>query len=349
MRFKDVFVAGVAYWLPGLQPTSDAVAAGQYTSEDAERDGYLSVAVADEAPPEMAVRAARLALRRAAARTGDVAVVLHTSLWYQGVDFWPAASYVHQGVLGGGRYAPALDVGQMSNGSLGAVELAARYIAAGDRPAAALVSSADRFAEPAFDRWRSDVPGIVYGDGAAAIVLARQHGFARLVALGTVVDTRLEKLYRGDIPFGPVSGHAGPVDIRRRRQAYLREVGHDTVVRRTTAGLTDAVGRALADAGLGLGDVARVVFPNVGLASLRSRYLAPLGLDIAATTWEWGRTTAHVGGADQLTGLAHLVQTGQLEPGDRVLLVGIGAGFSWSAAVLEMLRQPAWAAHPRSR
>ena len=42
-----------------------------------------------------------------------------------------------------------------------------------------------------------------------------------------------------------------------------------------------------------------------------------------------------MGAADQIIGLGNIVGSGQAGPGDHVLLVGIGAGFSWTAAVIE--------------
>jgi 3-oxoacyl-[acyl-carrier-protein] synthase-3 len=153
------------------------------------------------------------------------------------------------------------------------------------------------------------------------------------------VDTGLEAMYRGAEPFASRPGRT--VDVRARRRAFMAETGG--VADRTTAGLTEAIERALGEAGACLGDVARFIFPNVGLATLRTRYLAPLGLDMAASTWDWGRRTGHVGAADQLTGLDHLVTTGQVRPGDKVMLVGIGAGFSWTCALVEVASRPPWA------
>jgi 3-oxoacyl-[acyl-carrier-protein] synthase-3 len=45
----------------------------------------------------------------------------------------------------------------------------------------------------------------------------------------------------------------------------------------------------------------------------------------------------HLGAGDQFAGLAHLVDTGLLHLGQTCVLVGIGAGFSWTVAVLEVL------------
>jgi 3-oxoacyl-[acyl-carrier-protein] synthase III len=343
MRVDGLFVAGIGTWLPPAVGVQEALADERYDPADQAKNDYVSITVAgdDDAPPEMAVRAAREALARSGIHAADIALLLHGSLWYQGADFWPAASYIHGAVLGDeGRHAPAMDVQQMSNGSLAAVELAACYLAAGSHRRAALVTTADRLAPPGFDRWRSDLPGIVYGDGAAAVVLARDDGFARLLSVCTVTDSALEGMYRGDRPFGTVAGHAGyPVDNRTRRAEFAAASDVAELGRRIRSGLTDAVGQALAEAEVKAADLRWTVFPNLGVSTLRQAYLGPLGLNLASTTWEWGRRTGHVGAADQLIGLRHIADSAQAAPGDRVLLVGIGAGFSWTGAVVEFVGQ----------
>jgi 3-oxoacyl-[acyl-carrier-protein] synthase III len=326
MQCDGLYIAGLGQHLPGTLDVAEAVADGRYDAAEQAANEYVSVTVSDgQAPPEMAVDAARIALRRSGVETDHVALLLHASSWFQGLDFWPAASYLHREVLGGVRHAPAIDVQQMCNGTLGAVELAAGYLLADPGREAALVTTADSFAEPGFNRWRGDVSGTVYGDGAAAVVLARS-GFARLRSIVTVMDTELEGMYRGDEPFTVRPGR--PVDIRARRGAFKGEIAD-----RMAVGLTEVVERALGDAGVALGDVSRFVFPNVGLRILRTRYLAPLGVEEAATTWEWGRRTGHVGAADQLTGLEYVAKSGVRGP---VVLIGIGAGVSWTCAVVDI-------------
>ncbi len=337
MRFEDLFVAGIGSWLPPAVSVQEALADGRYDPADQAKNEFVSITVAgDEAPPQMAVRAGRQALARSGVPAGDIALLLHASLWYQGVDFWPAASYIHRNVLGDGRYVPALDLQQMSNGCMAAIELAASYITADPGRRAALVTTADRLARPGFDRWRSDLPSIVYGDGAAAIVLARK-GFARLLSVTTVTDSRLEGMYRGEQPFGAVPGHAGyPVDNRARRAEYGARSDLAVLGRQIRSGLTEVVDRALAEAELQAGDIDWAVFPNLGVATLQQGYLQPLGLELAATAWEWGRRTGHVGAADQIIGLGNISDSGRAAPGDHVLLVGVGAGFTWTGAVIEL-------------
>jgi 3-oxoacyl-[acyl-carrier-protein] synthase III len=339
MRCDDLFIAGLARHLPAALDVADAVRDGRYDAGEQEANAYASVTVArGQAPPEMAARAGALALERSGVAPDEVGLLLHASAWFQGIDYWPAASYVHREVLGANRRAPALDVAQMCNGALGAVELGASHLLAVRSRRGVLVTTADRFEEPGFDRWGGDVGGIVYGDGAAAVVLARE-GFARLLSVSTVVDTGLEAMYRGAEEFAVAPGRG--VDIRARRRAFM--AGSAGVADRTTAGLGEAMGLALEESGVKLGEVARFVYPNVGLETLRTRYLEPFGLEVAATAWEWGRRTGHVGAADQLTGLAALVESGAAGPGERVMLIGIGAGFSWTCALVEVVERPAWA------
>jgi 3-oxoacyl-[acyl-carrier-protein] synthase-3 len=342
MRFDDLFVAGIGTWLPPAVDVADAVADGRYDPAEHAANEYLSITVAgDNAPPDMAVRAGQQALARSGIPSDDIALLLHASLWYQGVDFWPAASYVHQQVLGDARYVPAIEIHQMSNGSMAAIDLAASYLAGDPGRRAALVTTADRLDLPGFDRWRSDLPGIVYGDGAAAIVLARE-GFARLLSVVTITDSTLEGMYRGGDRFGTVSGHAGqPLDNRARRAEFAASGDAEVRGRRVFSGVNEAIERSLADAQCKLGDINRVVFPNLGASGLRRAYLQPLGLDLADTAWEWGRRTGHVGTADQIIGLGNVADSGRVAPGDRVLLVGIGAGFNWTCAVIEFISEPA--------
>ncbi len=341
MQLDDLFIAGLGSWLPPAVDAAEAVRDGRYDPHEQAANEYLSITVAgDEAPPDMAVRAGQQALAHSGIPPGDVALLLHASLWYQGVDFWPAASYIHRQVLGEATHVPAIDIHQMSNGSMAALELAASYLAADRGRRAALVTSADRLALPGFDRWRSDLRGIVYGDGAGAAVLARA-GFARLLSVVSVADSTLEGMYRGKEPFGHVPGHGGqPLDNRARRADFAATADPEALGRRILSGITQAVEGSLADADLKLADIRWTVFPNLGADTLRRAYLEPLGLDLAATTWEWGRRTGHVGAADQIIGLAKLAGSGRAEPGDRVLLVGIGAGFSWTCAVAEFAGVP---------
>lgn len=341
MRFEDIYVCGVGSWLPPAMAAADALAAGLCDAATVHRDGMVSVAVAtatSEIPAEMAARAARLALRRSGHERGDIDLVLHASLYDQAFDLWAPASYVQRTAVG--NRCPAMEVRQVSNGGMAALELAIAYLTAVPGRTAALLTAADRFDPPGFDRWRSD-PGTVYADGGAAMVVSARDGFARVRSLVLGSDPGLEGMHRTGHAFGsPSFASRSRVDLEVCKRGFLTEVGMSFAASRVATGQRDVVKAALADADTDLDAIDRVVLPHFGRRRLDKAFVRTLGLDINRTTWAWSRRVGHLGAADQFAGLAHLVETGALAPGDRCALLGVGAGFSWSCAVLEIVATP---------
>lgn len=334
----DLYLAGAAAWLPPAVSAKQVAANGGYSEDELNANGIVCAPEGTDSPPEMAARAAATALSRAAGVTrDDIALVLHAYSHHQGQEFWSPASYVQR--ESGITSACAINVGQMSNSGMAAIELALPYLAA--RPgAAALVTAADRFRAPSFDRWTADL-GIVYGDGAAAVVLSGATGFAKVLAMRTWTEATLEQLHRGTVPFSDHPGEVA-VNVRRTKVDYVSEVGLPSVIERSTAGVKSVVDGALADAGVGMDDIAVVALPNLGRHVVAAQYLGHLGLEPERTLLDWTAYTGHLGGGDQLAAVARLVETKRVAAGDRVLLLGAGGGFSWSAAVVEVLAVPDW-------
>ncbi|WP_086767592.1 ketoacyl-ACP synthase III family protein [Streptomyces bobili] len=342
---QDIRIAGCGVWLPPRAPVAQAVAAGLCDEALATATAMVSVAVAqDEPAPEMAARAARTALARGG--SDDVSLILHASFFYQGHDLWAPASYVQRVAVG--NHCPAIEVGQVSNGGMAALGLAVDHLSAGRRAGAAgrrvLVTTGDAFRPPGFDRWRSD-PGTFYGDGGTALVLSSQEGFARIRGLATVSAPELEGMHRGDDPFGSAPfSHRPVVDLEACKKDFLTSRRVTQVIAASAAAQDAALGRALAAAGAELADIDRFVLPHMGRKRLRAGFLNRLGIGEDRTTWEWSRGVGHLGAGDQIAGFDHLVGSGSVGPGDMVLWMSVGAGFTYSCAVVEMLERPGWAA-----
>jgi 3-oxoacyl-[acyl-carrier-protein] synthase-3 len=343
VRFNDdIYLAGVASWLPPREP----IGQGRYEPGEQDEHDWESASVAgdDETVVGMAVRAGRLALERSGVDPAEVSLLLHAHTWFQGLDVWTAAAYIHHALLGENRSAAAIDLNQQCPGGVSALQLGADHLIADPGRRAVVVTTADRFSLPGLDRWHAEGPEFILGDGAAAMVLARGHGFARLLAARSVADTTLEPMSRGDNPFTLYStAYPAPIDAHARTKAFLQKgiMGVDEVIARLNRGHADAVHGLLDEAGLTVGDVSRFVFPNVGLRQL-IELVEPLGIEVSQTTWELGRTTGHVGAADPINGLTYLLEHGQLRAGDRVMMVGIGAGFFWSGALVQCVEVPDW-------
>jgi 3-oxoacyl-[acyl-carrier-protein] synthase-3 len=342
MRFEDVYLTAVAHHLPPPLLVETAIAERRCDASARAGTRMESVVVSTgESAPEMAAQAARTALRRAGQETADLDLMLHATAYYQGVDTWPAPSYVQREVAGDSS-CPAVEVRQMSNGGMAALELAARALT-GKAAGAALISAGDRFCPPGFDRWRTD-PGTLYGDGASAAVLTcGRPGFARLCSLVSHAEPALEGMHRGDDTFAEAPfTHRQPMDMDVTKKAYLQRHGMPLALQLIARGTRAALEKALAQAGIGLAEVDLFVLPHLGWRRLDAGYFRPFDIDAATTTWSWGRTVGHLGAADQFAGLAHLAESGRLAAGQRVVVFGVGAGFTWSSAVLAIEHAPAW-------
>ncbi|MFJ6615655.1 ketoacyl-ACP synthase III family protein [Streptomyces sp. NPDC091289] len=342
MRYEDLYITGVGVHIPGRVKAADAVERGDFDERLARQTDMASVAVSDgAAAPEMAVEAARTALRRSGTGPLDIDLILHADVHYQGHDCWAPASYIQREAVG--NRCPAIEVRQLSNGGMAALELAARALDGNGLPtSSALLTTGDRFCEPGYDRWHSD-PGTVFGDAGTSLVLSHRPGFAQLRSLCTVSEPELEKMHRGDDPFGAEPFEVRqPMDAEATKQAFLNEVGTSYSLARVQAGQSEVLKRALHDAGCELSDIDWFVLPHFGRRRITQTFLQPWGIDFPATTWSWGRTVGHLGAGDQIAGLAYLAESGSAKPGQRCLMAGIGAGFTWSCAVVEIRRTPSW-------
>ncbi|MEU3983418.1 ketoacyl-ACP synthase III family protein [Streptomyces sp. NPDC026672] len=335
MRFDDLYISGAAVHLEGRSTVAEALREGRCDERAATRSGVAAVAVSrDASAPELAVGAARRVLEQTDTHPTDVDLVLHATVQHQGHDLWAPASYIQRYAVG--NRCPAVEIKQLSNGGMAALELASGYLGGGTGRTAALLTTGDVFGEPGFDRWRSD-PGTVYGDAGTALVLRRGHtGFARLLSLVTVSDADLEQMHRGRDPFSPVPfAVRRPIDLGLLQRAFIEDTGRSYSVSRITAGQDETLKRALAEADRTLADLSWFVLPNFGHGRLTSTFLRRWGIPEERTTWQWGRSVGHLGAGDQFAGLAFLAGSGRVRAGELGLLFGVGAGFTWSCAVVE--------------
>ncbi|MFI9811909.1 ketoacyl-ACP synthase III family protein [Saccharothrix variisporea] len=339
MRYDDLHLAGLGWFHPKTVSVDEAVADGRCEPAAAQRTRTKRVAIAgpEDSQPDMAVRAGKQALLRSGHRPEDVDLLLHAVANYNGLDGWNAASYVQHRVLG--RAGVSYQVGQLSNGGVASIQLAAAYLGEGR---AAVITAADKFTEPAWNRWRSSA-GLLFADGASAAVLSRKGGFARVLSAVTVSDPELEGLQRGNQPFYDYADPAQyPVELEARTLEFSDVLPLDESGPRRARGMVRAAKQALEEADTAFEDIRRFVAPNFGYELMRLSCLVPLGIELERTTWEWGSTVGHTGAADQFAALSHLVETRAVEPGDRVMVVGVGGGFNWTAVVVEVSSVPDW-------
>ncbi|MFE0424503.1 ketoacyl-ACP synthase III family protein [Streptomyces sp. NPDC058953] len=342
MRPQDIHLTGLGSYLPERMSSRRAVDLGLYNETLMLDSGVTGTLVAGDTPPvDMAVSAAREALKRAGREADEVDFLIHSCVLRQGPEMWYPGGYILR-ELGCGD-ASVFEVRQGCNGMLAAIELAAGQFAADPGSRTALLTTADNFASPKGDRWQGYGPGTVIGDAAGALVLGRDGGIARLRSVNQSVIPELEGLHRGAEPLFDPHGRE-TIDMVARARHFgrthkpLAEV-NELIARRQA----EVVHRSLEEAGIGVGDIARAIYVNQGQYLVGQFFLDPLGLPEEKSTWDFGRTVGHLAASDHVVALEHLVTTGQLAPGDHVLLAGAAPGFVVSSAVLTMSAAASWA------
>ncbi|MFF5113927.1 ketoacyl-ACP synthase III family protein [Streptosporangium sp. NPDC000509] len=343
MRTPGIFIGALGTFIPPTVSVEWAVANGHYPSEDVEMHELGGTAIAGEIPPpEMALRAAHQAVKRWGGSPLGFDLLLYASTWHQGPDGWPPHSYLQRHLVGGDLLA--LEIRQGCNGMMAAMELAAGCLLAVPERNSALLVAADNYGTPLINRWRMG-PGFIGGDAASALVLTKGGGFARLRSVCSKTIPEAEALHRGDEPLFPPSITRGrPTDFSARiGQQFATQSPAAAAMATMPEQMTALIGRALEESGIQMGDIARVAFMNYSKEVVEQRVMAAWDLPMDRSTWEFGRAIGHCGASDHILSFEHLVRTGELKPGEHMLMLGTAPGLVLSCAIVQVLEQTAWA------
>ncbi|BEK94713.1 ketoacyl-ACP synthase III family protein [Nocardia seriolae] len=335
MRWENLYVEGFGSYLPAEREfAADMVAAGRYDDTEYQKTRQVSAAVArperGETAPELAVRAARAALADAAVDPAEIDVLVHAVVLHNGLEAWNCGAYL-QDQLEISDCVP-IEIRTACAGGVLGMELVGRWCAGRGK---GLVTASDAWQLPLFDRWSSD-SGLVYGDGGGAAVLGHAGGPFRVLSTSVVSDPKLERMHRGSSSMAmPQYAAPGPIDLRARVAHFAQTRGVDEFWARNSAALSRCAEVALADSDSEHADIHTWILPNFGTVLLRKQCLEPLKLHPDQTLAARGLELGHTGAADPFIGLDQVRRSGVLSPGDRLLLTGIGVGFTWGCTVLE--------------
>ncbi|MEV6349266.1 ketoacyl-ACP synthase III [Actinoplanes sp. NPDC051851] len=320
-----VGITGVGAYLPDREMTTDALQAGlggprlprglftRLTGIDRRR-----VAAPDEYASTLGRHAARAALGDAGLDPLDVDLLLFASASRDMVE--PATAHILQAELG--SRAHALDVTNACNSFVNGIDLARSMILAG-RARRALVVTGEtptRVMRPSLTDRRA-FAGFTFGDAGAAVVVEP-------VATGGILDvdteTHSEHWEVGGIPGG------GSRHPRGDEYTYFTGDGHrlKTVFEKIGPSILD---RVLSRCSMEFRDFSFILVHQVTYPYLE-QFLEITGIPrdrIVVTVGEFGNTASATLGIQ----LARIRP--RLNPGDRVLLMGLGGGVSIMTMVLE--------------
>ncbi|WP_338784222.1 3-oxoacyl-ACP synthase [Streptomyces sp. DG1A-41] len=276
-------------------------------------------------------------------------VLCHAWMYYQGHDLWSPSHYIAHEI--GAHRAMPFGIQQVCNGGAAAVELMAAYLATPDvsgvgRSKWGMVTTADRFIEPGFDRWSSDY-GVAYGDASTAVLLRSPAGpddRLRLLAVATIAAPELESMHRGVDPFGTAPhAYRERVDMRATKRAYLHQHGDQQFAAVNERSIRAVTSAALRDAGVNPDDprLQYAVLPRFGMKVLSEHWIPVLSACVAVKTENFGQDTGHLGTGDAVANIADVMKAALLAPGEMALIYSAGAGFTWSCLLVEAVGKPA--------
>jgi len=335
----DIFITGLGVYLPARLTIAQAAGQRLCPADEVQASGITGVLVAGDTPaPEMALRAAEEALKRCGQLPQELDLLFYTHTWHQGYSNWLAWSHLQQFLTGGDIFA--LQLKQGATGMFAAMALAADYLRAEPARRSGLLVAADNFGTPLVDRWQ---PGrLLLGDAAAAVVISKEPGFARLLSVKSADLTEAEEMSRGGQPLFPPG-------IDARRQTNFAALPPDPADLEMTAlanrKMAETFHAALSEAGIKVSDITRMAVVNSTQEKVE-RQFATLGVDMSRSLWDFGRSVGHCGPADHILALEQLAADGQLSPGDHFVMFGTGTGTGIACAVLEIIDRPSWCGAP---
>ena len=275
----------------------------------------------------MGAAAGRQALDRAGVGAADLDLVVYFGSMWKDYDVWSAAPKIQH--LLGAEGAWALELSYVSCGTPVAVKVVGDMMRADPALETVLIVGACR--ESHLLDYRNHRSRFMYnfGDGAAAALLRRGGGH-EILANAVITDGS----FADDVAvYGGGSVHPATHDTVDRAMHYL-DVGNVESMRDRLGPVSGpnfvaVARRALAEAGVEPGDVA-LLAPIHFKRSFLEWIIAELGIPEDRTAYL--RRHGHMSGIDPLVGID--LWRDRLRPGDPVLLLAAGTGYTWAATVL---------------
>src|SRR5574343_246007 len=314
-------VIGTGSFLPGQPVTNnDLVARGIDTSDEwiTSRSGIRARHLAEEGvtASEMAVQAAQSALAAAGKTAADIDLVIVATSTPDMI--FPSTACLVQGKLGITRGA-AFDVQAVCSGFAYALNIAEKFIATGSTQRA-LVIGAEVFSR--IMNWEDRGTCVLFGDGAGAVILeaSDQPG---ILASAIHADGSYNHILStpGQVAGGKVTG-----------SPFLQMDGQ-AVFKFAVRALGDVAVDVLEKAGITAEELDWLI-PHQANVRILQATAKRLGLPmekVIVTLDRHGNTSA----ASVPLALDAAVRDGRIQPGHKVMVQGVGGGFTWGAALIQ--------------
>jgi 3-oxoacyl-[acyl-carrier-protein] synthase-3 len=322
-------IVGTGSYLPPRKVTNQELAEelaanGIETSHDwiVSRSGIEARHYAEKGAlaSDMAVTAAQNALEAAKMQASDIDLIIMATSTPDFIGGFPSTACVVQRKLGIQNGAAAMDVQAVCTGFVYALTLADSLIKTGAHKNA-LIIGAEVFSR--ILNFEDRTTCVLFGDGAGAVVLSRSETpgvlATKLHADGSYADILCVP---GQVGQGAVEG-----------SAYLHMDGQ-AVFKLAVTALDKVANEVLDMAGLKATDIDWLVPHQANIRIMHGtakKMQLPLE-KLIVTVDQHGNTSA----ASIPLALDQAVRDGRIQAGHKVLLEGVGGGFTWGAAIVQI-------------
>ena len=178
--------------------------------------------------------------------------------------------------------------------------------------------------------WKDRNTCVLFGDGAGAVIVGRGDRVVEVLAATAGTDGS-----KAEILWLETGGSRAPFTLEAAQEGRHQDLvmkGRE-VFREAVRRMSEAAHTVLEEVGIGIEEVALIVPHQANLRIIRAVGQA-LGVDekrVYTNVQEYGNT----GSASVPLALWEAREQGHIAAGDLVLLTAFGAGFHWSAALLQ--------------
>ncbi len=315
-------IAGTGSYLPG-DPVSndDLVARGVDTSDEwiVSRSGirHRHLAPAEVGASDLAYQASLRAIEAAGCVAEDIDLIVVATSTPDCI--FPSTASLLQAKLGIRNGGAVFDVQAVCTGFVYALTIADKFIRSGSHRRALVVGS------EVFSRildWADRSTCVLFGDGAGAVVLeASEQAGIRTSALHADGSHHSILCVPGTVASGQVIG-----------DPFLRMDGQ-AVFKFAVKVLGDVASEVIEAAGAAVDSVDWLIphQANIRIIQATAKRLGMPMEKIITTVDHHGNTSA----ASIPLALDEAVRDGRIRPGHRLVLEGVGGGFTWGAALID--------------
>ncbi|MDD4957575.1 MAG: ketoacyl-ACP synthase III [Candidatus Omnitrophica bacterium] len=324
---KKVGILGVGKYLPEQVLTNADLERMVDTSDEwiTTRTGIKErrIAANNEATSDMAVKAAKSALKNAGLTPEDIDLIIVATITPD--MFFPSTACLVQYKLGA-QNIPAFDIAVACSGYVYGLTIADQFIKSGMYKKA-LVIAAEKLST--VTDWEDRSTCILFGDGAGAAILGEvEEGGILGASLGADGS-------KGDLLQLPAGGSKMPASIKTvENKLHTIKMEGNVLFKHAVKIMADAALAVTEPLGLD-GDDIDIIIPHQANIRILNALAKRMGVDpdkkVYLNIYKYGNMSA----ASSAVALTEAVEEGRIKKGDTILMDAFGGGLTWGALVIK--------------